>query len=132
MSSTESSVGKTSIILLVHTFSKHLNICFTDEEVEWFISEPGEGWFDVNGAISNLIKIEDQNSIDDCKTACLATSDCVGFTFVGVISRCDLKNNLQAMTLDGGHHSSVVSGKWFTVLGKLLRDYVTVIQNGLV
>ena len=97
-------------------------LCFADNGIEWIISESGEGWLDQNGEISTLIQIVDQNNMDDCKTACLATPDCVGFTFVGVISRCDLKNNLQAMTLNGGYHSSVVSGKWFTVLGKLLRD----------
>ena len=104
-------------------------MCFIDNEIEWIISESGEGWLDQNGEISTLIQIVDQNNMDDCKTACLATPDCVGFTFVGVNSRCDLKNNLQAVILEGGHHSSLVSGKWFAVLGNLLRDYITLIQN---
>ena len=86
------------------------------------------GWLDQNGQITTLIEISNQFSVDDCKTVCLTYSGCVGFTFVGFLSRCDLKNDFQAATLQSyPDHLGLIAGR---LQGKLTQAYIYLsIQN---
>ena len=58
------------------------------------------GWHNADDKIESLKEVEDIDSIKDCENACTNTINCVGFTYIPRISRCDLKSDEMAVLLD--------------------------------
>ena len=71
----------------------------------------GKGWLDSYGAISTLEEVTDVASADDCmQNACHDHPQCIAFTYIESLQRCDLKTEEQAVIM-GDDSTSVMSVK---------------------
>ena len=61
----------------------------------------GKGWADSNGGISEIEQVTGVASAEDCmQFNCYNHPQCVAFTYIASIQRCDLKTEAQAVTLN--------------------------------
>ena len=61
----------------------------------------GKGWIDSNGGFSDIELVTGVASAEDCmQFNCYNHPQCVAFTYIESIQRCDLKTEAQAVTLD--------------------------------
>ena len=71
------------------------------ETVEDCIIYDGKGWADSNGGTSTIQQVTGVASAEDCmQFNCYNHPQCVAFTYIESIQRCDLKTEAQAVTLN--------------------------------
>ena len=81
------------------------------EDIKDCVIYDGKGWLDGNGGISSLDQVYNVPSAEHCmQNACQDNSQCIAFTYIASIERCDLKTEKQAVTL-GDFTSGVMSAK---------------------
>ena len=80
-------------------------------------------WVDSSGHDSSLTKVPGTGSLRACETLCLEEGqDCVGFTYISNQNICELKSDIDAITLvTQVQGSQIVSGKRITAR-RLDRD----------
>ena len=71
----------------------------------------GKGWQDSSGAINTLEQVSGVPSAQHCmENACYNHSECVAFTYVASLNRCDLKTSAQSVSF-GSVPSGIMSAR---------------------
>ena len=85
----------------------------------------GKGWVDSHGEISTLEEVTEVASAEDCmQNACYNHPQCIAFTYIESLQRCDLKTEEQAVTMfDLGNGVISAKSPKYCHFGRCLRNF---------